>query len=132
MRTRIDEIPACFVETISVSYERYNLIQLALRRLGSALRFPLIGLRHLDMILESDRWVCVDRVTLDLPVAAWHRFEKDDQLNLQTSVSCELRHYQVNTDILLPYIWMTMESILRERLSKEDYQKAAVVRLFDN
>lgn len=131
MRTKIDEIPACFIETIKVDAERYNLIQLVLSRLGSPLRFSLLGLRHLDMVLEKESWICVDRGALDLPVAAWHLFKKESHLNLQSTVLCELRHYQANTDILLPYVWMSMESILKEYLSNgRSHHSAHVVPLF--
>lgn len=119
MRSRIYEVPACFVETIEVEAERYNLIRLAIARFGGALRFPLIGLRNLDILLDRESWVCVDRSALDLPVAAWNRFEDQGRQQLQGNVRCELRHYQINTDILLPYLWMTMESILRDRLATE-------------
>ncbi|VAW85204.1 hypothetical protein MNBD_GAMMA18-1133 [hydrothermal vent metagenome] len=131
MRTKIYEIPACFIETTEVDAERYNLIQLALSRLDNPLRFSLLGLRHLDMILEKESWVCIDRAALDLPVAAWHLFEKESRLNLQSSVLCELRHYQANTDILLPYIWMSMESILKRCLSNgRSHRSSSVVPLF--
>ncbi len=131
MRTKIYEIPACFIETIEVGAERYNLIQLALSRLGGPLCFPLLGLRHLDMVLEKESWVCIDRGALDLPVAAWHLFEKESHLNLQSTVLCELRHYQANTDILLPYIWMSMESILKGYLSNgHSHRGASVVPMF--
>jgi len=127
MRTPIHGVPACLVETIEIEAERYNLIRLALRRLGEPLRFPLIGLRNLDIVLQQDSWVCVDRGALDLPVAAWGQFENQDRMNLRASVRCELRHYQMNTDILLPYMWMTLESILRGRLAKGQPSKPALV-----
>ncbi len=131
MRTRIHEIPACFTETIEIDAERYHLIQRALNRLGKPLRFPLVGLCHLDMILEADSWVCIDRGALELPVVAWHQFKKTSRQNLQSSVWCELRHYRVNTDILLPYVWMTIESTLKARLSEGDSaQTAPVISLF--
>lgn len=133
MRTRIHEVPACLVETIEVEAERYNLIRLALSRLGGPLRFPLVGLRNLDIVLQRDCWVCVDRSALDLPVAAWNRFENQERLALNADVRCELRHYQVNTDILLPYMWMTMEGILRGRLSRERSGKSAqLISLFSH
>ncbi len=127
MRTRIDEIPACFIETIEIDAERYNLVQRALNRLGKPLRFSLVGLYHLDMILESDSWVCVDRGALEMPVVAWHLFEKTSRKNIHSAVSCELRHYRVNTDILLPYVWMTLECILKARLSEGDSPQATPV-----
>ncbi len=131
MRTRIHDVPACFVETVDVSAKRYNLIQLALNRLDGPLRFPLIGLRNLDILLDRDVWACVDRSVLDLPVAAWNQFDTHDRIDLQADVRCELRHYQVNTDILLPYMWMTLESILRGRLTKEQPRKMGqVINLF--
>ncbi len=127
MRTRINEVPACLIETIEVEAERYNLIRLALIRLGGPLRFPLIGLRNLDMYLDDEKWVCVDRSAMDLPVAAWSRFEDKARTDLQGDVRCVLRHYQVNTDILLPYMWMTMESILRDRLAQQKYTSSSKV-----
>ena len=134
MRTRIHDVPACFVETIEVKAERYNLIQLALARLDGPLRFPLIGLRNLDILLDREVWACVDRSVLDLPVAAWNQFDVKDRNNLREDVSCELRHYQVNTDILLPYMWMTLESILRGRLAKTQplVKRGQLIKLFPN
>ena len=117
MRSRIYEVPTCLIETIEVEAERYNLIRLALLRFGGPLRFPLVGLRNLDIMLDRESWVCVDRSALDLPVAAWNRFEDQSRSDLQADVRCELRHYQINTDILLPYLWMTLESILRDRIA---------------
>ncbi len=131
MRTKIYEIPACFIETIEIDAERYNLVQLALNRLGSPLHFSLRGLCHLDMVLEKESWVCIDRAALELPVAAWHLFKKESRLSLQSTVLCELRHYQANTDILLPYIWMSIESFLKGCLSSgRPHRDTSVVPLF--
>jgi len=116
MKSRIHEVPTTLVENVTVDAQRYNMIRLALLRFGTPQRVPLLGLRHLDMLLEEDRWVCVDRSALDLPVAAWVRFQNRAQDNLQAPVDCQLRHYQVNTDIVLPYVWMALENILQQKL----------------
>ncbi len=129
MRTRIHEVPAYHVETIAVAAARYNLIHLALRRLGAPLRLELTGLKGLDMLLDTDLWVCVDRTSLDLPILAWTVFDDHQRSDLQAPVTCQLRHYHARTEVLLPRLWQTLERILNERLHADHDRPATVTSL---
>ena len=44
----------------------FNQAQTALKRIGEQIRFKIPELNHLDLILQEDAWIVVDRVLDDL------------------------------------------------------------------
>ena len=58
-----------------VEAQYFNVAQTALKRVDDQWRFKIPGLNHLDLILQEDAWIVVDRVLNDMPVAAWTNFQ---------------------------------------------------------
>ena len=92
MMWRLKEIPKYSSSGTTVSAAQYNTIRLALRRLSDNLRFPLDGLSHIDMIIDNDSWVCVDRTLNDLPIVAWTDFGEGPR-GLHEPINCQLHYY---------------------------------------
>lgn len=117
MRSRLDELPVFEVRQVNMRAEDYNLVQIALKRLGSPLRLELPRLRTLDLILEKDAWIVVDRSLNDIPVLAWIDFHSAQRQNLHEPVACERRTYHTHALIIIDKVIEAMHLILGERLS---------------
>ena len=79
----------------------YNLARRALARLGPELRIALRGLKSLELIVQQDSWIIVDRALNDLPVAAWADFETHNGRGLHEPVLCELRYYHGHAGLVI-------------------------------
>ncbi|MEJ2362272.1 MAG: hypothetical protein P8Z75_12740 [Gammaproteobacteria bacterium] len=117
MRSRLDDLPVFEIRLGTVPAADYNLVQIALKRLGNPLRFELPRLRTLDLILESDAWIVVDRSLNDIPVLAWLDFQTGDRTNLHEPISCERRTYHTHALIIIDKVIEAMHLILGERLN---------------
>ncbi len=71
----------------------YNRGRLALLRYGSPLRVTLSQHRGLEIILNSEVWLCVDSLANDQPVLAWREFNIHARDNLYKPVTCKLFLY---------------------------------------
>lgn len=127
MRSRLDDIPVFEIRQLSMRAEDYNLVQIALKRLGTPLRIELPGLRTLDLVLEKDAWIVIDRSLNDIPVLAWVDFQTSHRQNLHGPVSCERRTYHTHALIIIDKVIEAMHLILGERLSALSSQTAEQV-----
>ncbi len=116
MKTRIEDVPKLRTEQTSIDAPRYNQVRLALMRLNGQIRLPLPGLRGMDLILDRQSWVCVDRTLYDLPILAWTDF--GPRQGLHTSVDCLRHFYHINADLISETVLSTMTTLLGERLSE--------------
>ncbi|MCX4188618.1 hypothetical protein [Methylophaga sp. OBS4] len=116
MYTRHNEVPVYESREGLLNAGIYNQVRLALKRLDRELRLSLPGLRHLDLILQPDAWIIVDRVLSDVPVVAWTDFKTKDRTALHTPVSCRVRLYHASAGAILERALTEMMSILDERL----------------
>lgn len=96
--------------------EDYNLVHIALNRLGSPIRIELPRLRTLDLILEKDAWIVVDRSLNDIPVVAWIDFKVAHREALHEPVACERRTYHTHALLIVDKVIEAMHLILGERL----------------
>lgn len=85
-------------------------------RLENPIRFPLPVLRHLEMVLDDEAWVCVDESLNDIPVLAWVEFQSCGRTNLHQPVVCRLHTYHCHADIIIDRIMESIHSILNQRL----------------
>ena len=76
-----------------IEAECYNRGRLALLRYGSPLRATLSQHRGLEVILNSEAWVCVDSLADDQLVLAWREFSVHVRDNLYKPISCKLCLY---------------------------------------
>lgn len=116
MRSRLDDLPVFETRHLDVRAEEYNLVQIALHRLGNPLRIELPRLRTLDLILEKEAWVVVDNSLNDIPVVAWIDFEVAHRQSLHEPVSCERRTYHTHALLIVDKVVDSMHHILEERL----------------
>ena len=97
----------------------FNVAQIALKRVGEQWRFKIPGLNHLDLILQKDAWIVVDRVLNDMPVAAWTNFRTEGRDNLHEPVACDIRIYHFAARMVFKTTLDAMENHLRQSLTEQ-------------
>jgi len=120
MYARHDEIPALSTWPDQIEALHYNLVQRALTRVGHAIRLELPGLKTLDLILQTDAWIIVDRAFNDIPVAAWADMQPAEARGLHEPVACELRYFHGHAGMITKRVLELMDDVLREQLSDGD------------
>ncbi len=113
---RLNDVPPLKVLSATVEARYFNRVRLALVRLGCPLRLQLPALRHLDIVLDRQVWILVDRDLADLPVAAWTEFSASRH-TLHVPVPCRLRIYHQHAEQILPTVLSETDARLAERLS---------------
>ena len=97
----------------------FNQAHTALKRIGQQIRFKIPTLNHLDLIVQEDAWIVVDRVLNDIPVVAWADFQTDGRDNLYKPVACEIRLYHFAARMILRTTLDSMEDILGQSLAEK-------------
>lgn len=130
MYTRLNDIPILELRDSSVDALHFNHVQVALKRINRSLRYPIPKLKHLDLILEKEAWIIVDRVLNDIAVAAWTDFAVEHRENLHQPIACKLRLYHANAGMILDRTLDAMEMLLGEQLSEQNNNNdCSVIRL---
>lgn len=118
MYERHTEVPPLQVRAQwRVDARHFNHVRCALRRLGPELRLSPPGLKHLDLILQHEAWVVVDRVLNDMPVVAWMDFRASGRTSLHEPIPCELRYFHAYAGMILNRTLAAMEQSLAEELA---------------
>ncbi len=120
MYTRLNDIPILELRDSSIDALHFNHVQVALKRINNSLRYTIPKLRHLDLILEKEAWIIVDRALNDIAVAAWTDFAVEHRENLHQPIPCKLRLYHANAGIILDRTLDAMELLLGEQLSEHE------------
>ncbi len=120
MYTRHDEVPVYEYRDGLLDATHYNHVLVALKRLGESLRLELPRLKTLDLILQRDAWIIVDRAFNDIPIAAWTNFDTERRSALHAPVHCQIRLYHANAGIILKRVLEAMELLLGEQLEEGD------------
>ncbi|MCC6207796.1 MAG: hypothetical protein IT488_06560 [Gammaproteobacteria bacterium] len=128
MKSRIDEVPKLKTQDAIVDGRRYNQVLLALRRLKGPLRLPLVGLRGMDLLVEKDAWVCVDRTLYDLPVIAWTDFQPVARRAIHEVVPCLLHYYHINAELICESVLATAMKEIHKRLANRTPASPARIR----
>ena len=103
-----------------VEARHFNIAQTALKRNKGPLRFKIPTLNHLDLLVQEDAWIVVDRVLHDMPVACWTDFDTDKRDNLHKPVTCEIRIYHFAARMVLRTALDVLANILGNSLAKRD------------
>ncbi len=119
MKSYLDDIPVYTSSQTTVSAEHFNLVQIALKRLGSPIRLELPKLRTLDFLLDEETWIIVDRSLNDIPVIAWLDFETKDR-GLHEPLPCTLNLYHAHANIIQPRVIEAMTLLLGEQLADKE------------
>jgi hypothetical protein len=120
MYTRHDEVPVYEYRDGVIVAQHYNTVQTAFKRLGEEIRLSIPKLKTLDLILQHDAWIVVDRAFNDVPVVAWTNFDTERRDALHTPIHCQLRLYHANGGVIIKRVLEAMELLLGERLSEMD------------
>lgn len=120
MYTRHNEVPvlASWPDQIAALY--YNVVRRALMRGPAAIRLALPGLKTLDLIVQADAWIIVDRAFNDVPVAAWTDFQAPDDRALHEPVACTLRYYHAHASMITAQVLEQMDALLLDQLNDGD------------
>ena len=116
MKSYLTDIPVYQTLKSAVSAEHFNLVQIALKRLGSPIRLELPKLRTLDFLLDQETWIIVDRSLNDIPVMAWLDFETKDR-GLHEPLNCTLNLYHAHANIIHQRVIEAMTLLLGEQLA---------------
>ena len=116
MKSDLTNIPVYERLKSTVSAEHFNLVQIALKRLGSPVRLKLPKLRTLDFLLDEETWIIVDRSLNDIPVMAWLDFDTKDR-SLHEPLNCTLNLYHAHASIIQPRVIEAMTLLLGEKLA---------------
>ena len=104
----------------SVDANRFNQAQTALKRISKQIRFKLPKLSHLDLILQEDAWIVVDRVLNDIPIIAWTNFQVQGRDDLHKPVTCEIRLFHFAARMVLQTTLDEMKVFLEQSLVQRD------------
>ncbi len=118
MYRRHDEVPVYEYRDGVIEAVHYNTVQTAFKRLGEEVRLAIPGLKTLELVLQRDAWIVVDRALNDVPVAAWTNFDNERRDALHTPIHCQLRLYHANAGIIIKRVLEAMELLLGERLNE--------------
>ena len=129
MKSYLDDIPVYASIRSTVSAEHFDLVQIALKRLGSPIRLELPKLRTLDFLLDEETWIIIDRSLNDIPVMAWLDFETKGR-SLHAPLVCTLNTYHAHANIIQPRVIEAMTLLLGEKLAElENNTDASVSEL---
>ncbi|HCD04000.1 MULTISPECIES: hypothetical protein [Gammaproteobacteria] len=101
MYTRHLEIPVFETRHVWVEAVLFNQAQRVSKRFPDGLRFAIPELKTLELIVQRDAWIIVDKALNDVPVAAWLEFETRHRDNLHLPVNCHLRLFHVHAGLVL-------------------------------
>lgn len=132
MYTRLDDIPIFELIDSNIKAVHFNHVQIALKRLGLSLRYRIPKLKHLDLILEKDAWIIVDRVLNDIPIAAWTNFQSSQRTGLHDPIICKLKLYHKDAHMILNRTLEAMELLLGEELDNNSLESIDIVVPFPN
>jgi len=130
--TRHNEVLVLDSKPDEVDAHYFNVSQIALNRTAKYIRHRIPTLNHLDLIIQDDAWIVVDRVLHDMPVACWTNFQTEGRDNLHEPISCEVRIFHFAARAILKTSLNAMEDFLRESYSGNDDNTVKIEFLNNN
>ena len=125
--TRHNEVTVLDSKPDRIEAHYFNRVLTALKRTGEPIRFKIPKHSHLDIILQQDAWIVIDRVLHDMPVAAWTNFQTEGRDNLHKAVPCDIRIYHFAARMVLKSVLDAIETTLRQQKKtkkRKDYVAA--------
>lgn len=101
MKSRLDDVPVLKSKSSTVDAAHFNTIRLGLLRLGAPLRYQIPELRGLDILMDDQLWLCVDRTLDDLPVIAWKDFDVAGRAGLDQPIPCTMLYFHAHGDVIV-------------------------------
>ena len=115
---RHNEVPLLHHRESKVEAAYYNEVQTALKKLGPQIRFKIPKLKHLDLILQKDAWIVVDRALSDFPILAWTDFKTEGRESLLEPIRCEVLIFHFAASMILRRTLEAMDLMLGEQLAE--------------
>jgi len=128
--TRHNEVLILGSRPGNVDAHHFNQVQTALKRVRQQFRFKIPTLNHLDLIVQEDAWIVVDRVLNDIPIVAWTDFQTEGRDSLHEPIECEIRLYHFAARMILKTTLDAMEDILGQLVAERDSKKPEKVLPF--
>jgi len=125
--TRHNEVLELDSKPSEVDAHYFNVVKIALKRKGEQIRFRIPTLIHLDLIIQEDAWIVVDRVLHDMPVACWTEFQFEGRDNLHEPISCEVCIFHFAARTILKITLDAIEDSLRESFAESNNDEDAMV-----
>ena len=122
MYTRHNEVPVYAYRDGEIKALHFNTVQTAFKRIAPEIRIAIPKLKTLDLILQQDAWIVVDRAFNDVPIVAWTEFVSFNRDALHTPVKCKLRYFHAHADIILRRVLEAMEMLLGEKFEEFESQ----------
>ena len=119
MADRLDNIPVYEYKKGLIEAHYYNQVQIALKRLDDQIRLAIPGLKHLDLVIDEEAWIIIDRVHAEVPIAAWTDFKTQNRSSLNEDIPCTIRTYHQAADLILQRTLDSMEMLISEELIKK-------------
>lgn len=116
MNSRIHSLPVYETRLTRMEALYFNVVRLALSRLNDPMRIRLTSLHTLDLLLDDDAWIVVDRTSNDKPVLAWLDFETRNRMSLCAAIPCRVNYYHSQSTIIVDKIKETLYYVLNTRL----------------
>ena len=119
MDLNIDNISALRILPKTIEAICYNHVRLALSRLGNPLRVELPEHRGLEVILNTQHWLCVDSNHDDQPIMAWLNFDtRSHNQALHEPVPCQLRLYHMHAGLVMGSALDALDQSLAGKLAE--------------
>ena len=128
--TRHNEVLIFDKWTGDVEAHYFNQTKNTLKRIRKPIRFKIPTLNHLDLIVQDDAWIVVDRVLNDIPIVAWTNFQTEGRNNLHEPIKCEIRIYHFAARVIFYKTLNAMEEILRQYVTEKDGKPVVAVLPF--
>ena len=129
MKHKLEDLPTFDIRRTTVQAVHYNLVLVALKRLSPSLRFALPKQRSLDLHLEKDAWIVVDKSLNDIPVMAWVDFDTGGRASLHEDIGCTLKIYHSHAGLLVEKVMEALTLLLGEQLDHPGDGPARVLTL---
>jgi len=131
MYSRLEDVPVYETFPTTVNALHFNHVQHALNKLGDSIRLSIPRMKHLDLILEKQAWIIVDRVLNDVPIAAWTDFRSSPRDNIHQPIQCTQKLYHAHAHLILDRSLEAMELLLGELMPEGDIEKPADILSID-
>jgi len=116
MKSQLDNLPRYSTEEVTLAAPLFNKVKLGLLRLNNPLIFAIHGLRHLDVVLDHETWICRDVSLNNMPVLAWTDFSMAKRNSLCESVTCSLYTYHAHALLISDTILEQIDIEISNRL----------------
>ena len=128
MKSQLENLPRYSTEDTHLPAAIYNKVKLGLFRIGNPLRFSIHGLRHLEIVIDHETWICRDVSLNDIPVLAWTDFNTSERSNLHNPVPCKLYTYHAHAMLIIDTLLEQLDIELTKKLP-QNKKEADITRI---